>query len=125
MISRNIAQKHMSTAKTDRILENSATDTSIAVMATNIARPMNVLTIDGVVCCIRPVVGARRKRKIQKTKTKKKTAPGASSAVCYEVIVILSRVPIAIIRMRWKKSFGGTGEPRVPISLTHKKRNKQ
>lgn len=37
MISRNIAQKHMSTASTDRMFENSATDTSIAVMATNIA----------------------------------------------------------------------------------------
>lgn len=36
MISKNIAQKHMSTAKTDRMLENSATDTSIAVTATNI-----------------------------------------------------------------------------------------
>lgn len=37
MMSRNMAQKHMSTASTDRMLENSATDTSIAVMATNIA----------------------------------------------------------------------------------------
>lgn len=36
MISRNMAQKHISTAKTDKMLENSATDTSIAVMATNI-----------------------------------------------------------------------------------------
>lgn len=36
MINRNMAQKHMSTAKTDSMLENSATDTSIAVMATNI-----------------------------------------------------------------------------------------
>lgn len=36
MISKNIAQKHISTAKTDKMLENSATDTSIAVTATNI-----------------------------------------------------------------------------------------
>jgi len=65
MISRNMAQKHMSTAKTDRIFENSATDTSIAVMATNIARPISVLTIDGggVLCCTDLWSG-------QKTKTK-------------------------------------------------------
>lgn len=31
-----MAQKHTSTAKTESMLENSATDTSIAVMATNI-----------------------------------------------------------------------------------------
>lgn len=36
MMSKNMAQKHMSTASTDSMLENSATDTSIAVMATNI-----------------------------------------------------------------------------------------
>lgn len=35
MINRNMAQKHMSTASTDSMFENSATDTSIAVMATN------------------------------------------------------------------------------------------
>lgn len=35
MINRNMAQKHISTANTESMLENSATDTSIAVMATN------------------------------------------------------------------------------------------
>lgn len=37
MMSKNMAQKHMSTASTDSMLENSATDTSMAVIATNIA----------------------------------------------------------------------------------------
>jgi len=74
MISRNMAQKHMSTAKTDRILENSATDTSIAVMATNIARPMSVLTIDGggVVCCPDHWSGQDENEKSKKNKTKNK-----------------------------------------------------
>lgn len=36
MISRNMAQKHTNTANTDSTLDNSATDTNIAVIATNI-----------------------------------------------------------------------------------------
>lgn len=41
MIKRNIAQKHISTARTDRTLDSSATDTSIAVIATNIIKTAN------------------------------------------------------------------------------------
>ena len=37
MISRNIAQKHMRTANTDSTFDSSATETSIAVIATNIS----------------------------------------------------------------------------------------
>lgn len=36
MMSRNIAQKHTNTANTDNTFDSSATDTSIAVIATNI-----------------------------------------------------------------------------------------
>lgn len=104
-----MAQKHMSTAKTDRILENSATDTSIAVMATNIARPLSVLTIDGggVLCCADLWSGQDENEKSKKIQLKT-NAPGTSSAVCY-AIILLSRVPIAINRMRWKKAVRGYG----------------
>jgi len=89
MISRNMAQKHMSTAKTDRILENSATDTSIAVMATNIARPISVLTVDGGWRCAVPTCGRGQFENEKSKKIKLKTnAPGTSSAVCYEIITI-------------------------------------
>lgn len=63
MINRNMAQKHMSTARTDSMFENSATDTSIAVMATNmVAAARTNLTLR-----LRPsgiaVEGWRRHRK--------------------------------------------------------------
>lgn len=47
MIKRNIAQKHIRTARTDKTLDSSATDTSIAVIATNIIKTANTRKNEG------------------------------------------------------------------------------
>ena len=49
MIKRNIAQKHIRTARTDKTLDSSATDTSIAVIATNIIKTANTRKDEGFV----------------------------------------------------------------------------